>query len=78
MEGDKNMPRKVADIPSVAIPDAKMEELSDAVKDLVEASTRLVIKLAVCECDSKNCPLLTQAKAIAKAIDKLQTITPPA
>lgn len=58
------------------LPDAKVAELSDAVKSLVEASTRLVIKLAVCDCNPVNCPLYAPAKAIAKSIDKIQMITP--
>ncbi|MEM2261253.1 MAG: hypothetical protein QXK24_02250 [Ignisphaera sp.] len=64
-----------ADIP--AIQDPKVAELGDAVRELVEASTKLVIKLAICECKEKNCPILAVAKQIAKAIDKLQTINPP-
>lgn len=59
------------------LPDAKVAELSDAVKALVEASTRLVIKLAVCDCNPNTCPLHVPAKAIAKSIDKIQMITPP-
>jgi len=81
VEGGKNMPKTIG--PDTAITDTptmqdpKVAELSDAVRELVEASTKLVIKLAVCECKENNCPIMVVAKQIAKAIDKLQTISPP-
>lgn len=56
--------------------DMRVNELSEAVRELVEASTKLTIKLAICECDKKNCPLIEQAKNIAKAIDKIQSLSP--
>lgn len=66
---------KVADVVS-SVDSVKMDELSEIVRELVEASTKLVIKLAICECDKKDCPVLRVAKDIAKAIDKIQTIAP--
>lgn len=57
------------------ISETKISELSETVRELVEASTKLAIKLAICECEKQNCPLIVIARQIAKAIDKLQSVS---
>lgn len=71
---------KESSIPEEAIVPAKATKLSGKqkalatlVRQLTEASTHLVLKVATCSCNHKDtCDVYKKAKEIATIIDKLQ------
>ena len=52
------------------------EEVNNVLSDLIANATKLSIKVAVCDCESRNeCDVFNMAKKIASLVDKLQSIT---
>jgi len=57
-------------------PDPKVEALNEAVRRLIDASTKLTVKVATCSCENAgNCGVFKFAKEVAKAIDELQALS---
>jgi len=54
----------------------KKEKLvTDLIRQLTEASTQLVLKVAICNCNHKSeCDVFKKAQEIATIIDKLQGV----
>ena len=52
------------------------ERVNKLLSDLIANATKLSIKLAICDCDSKDeCEIFEIAKKIAKTIDEMQNVT---
>ena len=51
----------------------EMKIMQDLIRQLMEACTALVIKVAVCDCEKREeCPIFKIAKEIAVIIDRVQ------
>lgn len=54
---------------------AKLEEMNNVLRDLINANVRLSIKLAKCKCDQKEkCDVYKYASKIADLVDRLQEL----
>ena len=67
--------RKDVGAEETPIEPAKMEEINNIIRDLINANVRLSIKLAKCKCDQKEkCDVYKYAKKIADLVDRLQEL----
>jgi len=62
-------------IPPMPKPDPQQQKYLNLVRELTEASSILVVKVATCKCkDKESCKLFHQAQLIADKIEHLQEI----
>jgi len=55
--------------------DPKAEAINEAVRQLIDAATKLTVKVATCSCEKKDeCGVFKFGREVAKAIDSLQTL----
>ena len=55
----------------------EQQKLNQLMRELVVQATRLVFKVATCECNHKeNCGLYKTAKKIAKLVDEISSLRP--
>jgi len=64
-------------VAKAAVEAAKQEKMNELMRQLIDATTVLVVKVAACDCKKKaSCKVFNQAQAIAKVIDELQELRP--
>jgi len=55
----------------------EQQKMNELMRQLIDATTVLVVKVAACDCKKKaSCKVYMQAQAIAKVIDELQELRP--
>ena len=58
-------------------PSPEQEKLNQLMRELVVEATRLVFKVATCDCNHKDsCELYQVAKRIAKLVDEISSLRP--
>jgi len=62
--------------PNVSIEPAKLEALNKEMTELISTCVKLAIKVARCDCKSKDkCPVYIAGKRIAEVVDTIQELS---